>query len=458
MRPMRSTDSSCPAPPSCCSASSRSRRSPPRCCTARRSPRSAWSAPIVTPLLVATDAAELLGALHLSRRRHRRRLCARARAAVALARDHRGGASARSGRCRASTTARRRADAASRSMSWPALRSSPRCIVAGLFYGPDAEPGEIDPVSSGALGAYLLRAPPCWCSRRHHDGLALVAFAAPRRRDRRHRLAHRCRGRAVPVAAVLASAGDGATGRSSAEFAHLVAPAGRRRRAPDAAAVACRHRTSLLGSAAVRGAVRRRRLPGAGPLRPSPQSRSCGRRPRSPRRSLILVALYYRIAGFERSIPFAGLALLLAALFAASRPRRSRKREPRPGIAVGRRDLRHRRDRGARARADLRAGTRLAHRRARPDGAGHRLDRRAAAAADAALALRRHRRAGAGAHRLGAAHRRRRRRHDADLQLAALRLRRAGARVLGRRLAAAPARRRRAVAHGRMPPRSCSRC
>src|SRR4029079_9855240 len=29
---------------------------------------------------------------------------------------------------------------------------------------------------------------------------------------------------------------------------------------------------------------------------------------------LILIALYYRIAGFERSIPFAGLALLLAAL------------------------------------------------------------------------------------------------------------------------------------------------
>jgi uncharacterized membrane protein len=30
----------------------------------------------------------------------------------------------------------------------------------------------------------------------------------------------------------------------------------------------------------------------------------------------ILAALYYRIAGFERSIPFAGLALVLAALFA----------------------------------------------------------------------------------------------------------------------------------------------
>ena len=65
------------------------------------------------------------------------------------------------------------------------------------------------------------------------------------------------------------------------------------------------------------------------------------------------------------------------------------KREPRPGIVRGRRDLRHRRGRGARADADLRARTRLAHGRAVADGAGHRLDRRQAAGADAAQALRR---------------------------------------------------------------------
>ena len=35
-----------PAPPSSCSASSRSGRWPPRWCTARRSPASAWSAPM----------------------------------------------------------------------------------------------------------------------------------------------------------------------------------------------------------------------------------------------------------------------------------------------------------------------------------------------------------------------------------------------------------------------------
>ena len=48
----------------------------------------------------------------------------------------------------------------------------------------------------------------------------------------------------------------------------------------------------------------------------------------------ILAALYYRIAGVERSIPFAALALLLAALFAYATEALS-KRTPRPGSAAG---------------------------------------------------------------------------------------------------------------------------
>ena len=46
----------------------------------------------------------------------------------------------------------------------------------------------------------------------------------------------------------------------------------------------------------------------------------------------ILIALYYRIYGFERSLPFAALALLVAALFAVATDLLT-KREPRPGIA-----------------------------------------------------------------------------------------------------------------------------
>ena len=48
-------------------------------------------------------------------------------------------------------------------------------LVSGLFYGPDAEPGEIDPVSSGALAAYLFAAAVLVLARQH-DGVALAAF------------------------------------------------------------------------------------------------------------------------------------------------------------------------------------------------------------------------------------------------------------------------------------------
>ena len=81
-----------------------------------------------------------------------------------------------------------------------------------------------------------------------------------------------------------------------------------------------------------------------------------------------------------------------------------------------------------------------------------------AAAAVAALARRHHGRAGDGARRLRAAHRRRRSRHGADLQLAAVRLRRSRRVVLARGLAAAapaPTICRRARS---MPPPFCSRC
>jgi uncharacterized membrane protein len=47
----------------------------------------------------------------------------------------------------------------------------------------------------------------------------------------------------------------------------------------------------------------------------------------------ILTALYYRIAGFERSIPFSGFALLIAALFSLATETLV-KRSPRPGLAI----------------------------------------------------------------------------------------------------------------------------
>ena len=120
----------------------------------------------------------------------------------------------------------------------------------------------------------------------------------------------------------------------------------------------------------------------------------------------MLAALYYRIARFEPSIPFAAAALLLAALFAFATEMLD-KRAPRPGLAAAGAHLRDRRGRRAGARAHHRARAGLAHGRAGADGAGHRLGGGQAAAAGAALARRGGRRDRAGADRLGAAHRRR---------------------------------------------------
>ena len=49
-------------------------------------------------------------------------------------------------------------------------------IVAGLFYGPSAEPGRMDRVSSGAIVAYLLPAALLVLAR-DHDPATLAAFA-----------------------------------------------------------------------------------------------------------------------------------------------------------------------------------------------------------------------------------------------------------------------------------------
>ena len=62
----------------------------------------------ITPLIVSTEQAELLGALSLSRRGHRRRLRACPRAAVALARRHRGRGERALGFARASASCRAR--------------------------------------------------------------------------------------------------------------------------------------------------------------------------------------------------------------------------------------------------------------------------------------------------------------------------------------------------------------
>ncbi|MGZ5895847.1 MAG: DUF2339 domain-containing protein [Xanthobacteraceae bacterium] len=187
-------------------------------------------------------------------------------------------------------------------------------IVSGLLFGPDAEPGQIDPVSSGALAAYLVAAG-LFVVATGHDNLALTVFVA---------LMLACVAIAwrtdaavgiVPVAAALAALVMASFALRS-ELQHLIAPGG-----PAAGGVAEPERVNVslhmvlgAGFAVLFGAT--------GFLAQGRSSRAvipiiwvtCG--VAAP--IAILAALYYRVAGFDRSIPFAGLALLLAALFAAA--------------------------------------------------------------------------------------------------------------------------------------------
>ncbi|HXY90218.1 MAG TPA: DUF2339 domain-containing protein, partial [Xanthobacteraceae bacterium] len=200
-------------------------------------------------------------------------------------------------------------------------------IVAGLLFGPDAEAGRVDEVSSGALAAYLLAAAAVVIAN-HHDGLAVFTFALLTAATIAIAWRTEAAAAAVPAAAVLAALVI-AEWAFETNLASLIAPAG-----PLAGAVPEPQRAAYeptlfagIGFAVLLGA--------SGYLA---QGRSAASLPSilwaaaavfAP--LAILAALYYRIAGFERSIPFAGLALLLAALYAAAVEALS-KRTPRAGL------------------------------------------------------------------------------------------------------------------------------
>ena len=261
----------------------------------------------------------------------------------------------------------------SSALRWSRRSSSPAsCSVR------TPSPATIDGVSSGALAAYLVRRACCVLASRH-DALALIAFA-------------------VLTAATVAiawrtEAGDRRRAARRADVALVflqwaldIRYEQLMRRAARPAWCGSPQRV-FYGTHLALGAGFAALFGVAGflaqgrsntPTIPILWSASAVLAP-----IIILIALYYRISNFERSIPFAGLALLLAALFgiateileqarAAARPRHRR------------RAVRDRHGRGAGARADLLARKGLAHRRACADGAGHRVDFRQAAVAAAA--------------------------------------------------------------------------
>jgi uncharacterized membrane protein len=200
-------------------------------------------------------------------------------------------------------------------------------IVSGLFYGPAAEEGRIDPISSLALAVFLFCAGLLVLAS-DHDGLALIAFtlltlatvAIAWRTD--------AAVAAVPVAGALAALviADWAV---DIQWQTLVAPGG------PVGNLAGEPQRVLFGTHLALGFGFAALFAAAGFL-------AQGRSPRAEPPIIwaataviaplaILIALYYRIYGFDRSLPFAALALLYAALFAVA-TEMLMKREPRPGL------------------------------------------------------------------------------------------------------------------------------
>ncbi|MEA2876687.1 MAG: hypothetical protein QOF14_1883 [Hyphomicrobiales bacterium] len=199
-------------------------------------------------------------------------------------------------------------------------------IVSGLFYGPEAEEGRIDPISSGAIIASLLTATVLTLAY-DHAGIALGFFTLVILATVAVAWRTEAAVAAVPVAGAFAALviGDMAVGIQWTSLTASGGPA----IAPDPSRLS-------YGTQLVLGFGFSALFAGAGFLA---QGRST--RPQPPIvwaatavivPLLILIALYYRIYGFERALPFAALAVLLAALFAVATEMLTR-REPRPGSA-----------------------------------------------------------------------------------------------------------------------------
>lgn len=199
-------------------------------------------------------------------------------------------------------------------------------IVSGFLFGPDAEPGRVDAVSSGALAAYLFGSLLIVLMSRH-DTPALIVFVALTPATVAIAWRSEAATAAVPLAGVMVAL---MFLQYSVNFSveQLVLPSG-----PVAGAVP-EPQTVFYGTHLTLGAALAVLFGAAGflaqgrsaqPMVPALWAASAAFVPLA-----ILIALYYRIYKFEQSMPFAGIALLLAALFAVATEALSR-REPRPG-------------------------------------------------------------------------------------------------------------------------------
>jgi uncharacterized membrane protein len=201
-------------------------------------------------------------------------------------------------------------------------------IVAGLFWGPAAERGKLDGLSSISIVVFVAAAALFVLASRHH-ALALTAFTVLTVATLAIAWRAEAASAAVPAAALLAALVIGRWA-FDAEIDQLIAPPGRSG-GPEAPMLtgASAHLALGAGFAVLFGIAgflaQGRSISATVPMLWSAAGVA------GP--ILILIALYCRIAGFERSIPFAGIALLAAALYGVATELTS-KRAPQPGSAA----------------------------------------------------------------------------------------------------------------------------
>ena len=279
-------------------------------------------------------------------------------------------------------------------------------VVEGFLFGPDAEAGKVEPISSISLGVYLFAATLMVVAYRHTDP-AMIVFAIM-----------------IATTILIAWRTDAAAGAlpAAAVFVALVFLSWAVRGNPEWL-VQPGGAMPGVGPEALAGSVQMHLIAaflfaaGFGISGFLAQGRSehatvpviwSAAAVATP--LWLLIACYAHIAHLDRSIPFAIVAIVLAGAFGFATEQLS-KREPRPGQDDCGCAVRHRHARSAGPRLHLCARQGLADDRAGADVARHRVDLAAASGAVPALARcdpGGHRRR---AHRLRAARRRQRRRH-----------------------------------------------
>ena len=201
-------------------------------------------------------------------------------------------------------------------------------VVSGLLFGPDPVPGRVEFISSGALAVYGLAAALLVVSS-GHDAFLLIVFAVTAAATVWVASRSDAAAGAVPAAAVLASLvivdwavqGPLASGvlRGGPGDAYVIPEMLVDNRVHIAVGAVF---AALFGAS---GFLRQ----GAS-VRALPSLLWAASAVYAP--VAILVALYYRLTGFERSIPFALGAMALAGLFAVATDWLGR-RSPAPGLA-----------------------------------------------------------------------------------------------------------------------------